>query len=60
VNLGLQHDVDDEAGHVPNSTRAWSSGCGKDPQPQDVTWQWVTMARFRDARHHRRAWGTCA
>ncbi len=31
MDLGFQHDVDDESRHIPNSTRAGSPNAGRDP-----------------------------
>jgi hypothetical protein len=40
VNLGLQHHVDDESGHIPNSTRAGSLRAGRDPGRLAVAFEW--------------------
>jgi hypothetical protein len=46
VDLGLQHDVDDKSGHIPNSTRAGPPNAGRDPGRLAVAWKQVTVTRF--------------
>jgi hypothetical protein len=46
VDLGLQHDVDDESRHIPNSTRALLANAGRDPSRLAVAWRQASVARF--------------
>src|SRR5271165_7542090 len=46
VDLRLQHHIDDESGHIPNSTRARSINAGRDPGRRAVALNQATMTRF--------------
>jgi hypothetical protein len=46
VDLRLQHHVDDESGHIPNSTRARSPKTGRDRGRLAVDLKLATVTRF--------------
>jgi hypothetical protein len=42
MDFGLQHDVDDESRHMPNSTRAVPANAGRDPRRLAVALEQAT------------------